>query len=152
MKRKRIRLDVAQYRTPGTVWHITLCTHSRRPVFADPVFAELLSITALERARMMSIRLLAYCVMPDHAHFIVAVDSGDVSRFVGAVKSIVAVNYLKAGNAERLWQRSFHDNGVRKTEKIDELVGYVLNDPVRAGLADDWSEYPWVGGELVDGA
>ena len=82
--------------------------------------------------------------MPDHVHvLLVPRDGGNVIRFVQAVKSRTARAYSMLGNTEKLWQRGFYDRVVRKEEDVHHLAAYILANPIRAGLAEDTSEYPF---------
>ena len=49
-----------------------------------------------------------------------------------------------------MWQERFHDRGIRRSEKMEDVVGYVVANPVDAGLVADWREWPWIGGELLE--
>jgi predicted NAD/FAD-dependent oxidoreductase len=60
------------------------------------------------------------------------------------------VQALKPGYTDRLWQRSFYDHGIRKIENMNELVNYLLQNPVRKHLVAQWSDYVWMGGSHVD--
>jgi hypothetical protein len=33
---------------------------------------------------------------------------------------------------------------------MDEVISYVISNPVEAGLVDEWQEWPWTGGQLVE--
>jgi predicted NAD/FAD-dependent oxidoreductase len=57
---------------------------------------------------------------------------------------------MKTHQGTQLWQPSFYDHGVRSTEKIDDLVIYILNNPVRKGIVDNWEDYTWIGGSLME--
>jgi len=50
--------------------------------------------------------------------------------------------------AERLWQEGYYEHVVRKDEVLPELVGYILRNPVRAGLVADPTEYPYWGSQV----
>jgi hypothetical protein len=41
-----------------------------------------------------------------------------------------------------LWQKSYHDHILRKEEAVADVVRYILENPVRAGLVDSIGEYP----------
>ena len=43
-----------------------------------------------------------------------------------------------------LWQEESFDHVLRSSESLDAKMSYLLQNPVRAGLVRDWSEYPWV--------
>jgi putative transposase len=40
------------------------------------------------------------------------------------------------------WQRDFFEHRLRNDEYFEEKVDYVLQNPVRAGLATDWRDWP----------
>jgi hypothetical protein len=48
------------------------------------------------------------------------------------------------------WQKSFWDHFLRADEQVEAVVSYVLNNPVRAGLATHWREYPFAGSLAID--
>ncbi len=82
--------------------------------------------------------------MPDHVHaLLVPRDGGNVIRFVQAVKSRTARAYAALGGTERLWQRGFYDRIVRREEDVARLAEYILANPIRAGLAEETSTYPF---------
>jgi putative transposase len=85
-------------------------------------------------------RVHAYCVMPDHLHVVCSVmeAGGDLERWVCRAKSGAS---RRAGLP--LWQRSYWDRTARLADDVAVVVGYVLANPVRRGLWQDWSEWPW---------
>ncbi len=52
------------------------------------------------------------------------------------------------GGTGPLWQRSSYDRVIRYNKSIEAAVFYVLNNPVRKGLVEDWQQYPY--SALVD--
>jgi hypothetical protein len=44
----------------------------------------------------------------------------------------------------RVWQTESFDHVLRSSESLDAKIAYILENPVRAGLASDWKEYPWL--------
>lgn len=43
------------------------------------------------------------------------------------------------------WQKDFFDHVMRAGEDWRHHAAYIANNPVRAGLAADWSLYPFTG-------
>ena len=41
------------------------------------------------------------------------------------------------------WQPESYDHVVRGERELVRIVRYVQNDPVLAGLVQDWQEWPW---------
>ena len=51
------------------------------------------------------------------------------------------------------WPTSFWDYFLRGDERLEQVVEYVLNNPVRSGLVERWCDYQFSGSsafELVD--
>jgi REP element-mobilizing transposase RayT len=149
-QRKRIRLDLATYGASGTVWHVSTSTANRIPAFLDPDMAAIV-IESLEfQCAKAKADLLLYCVMPDHVHLVVTIGERDLISILHDFKSYTGHVWKRRTGKTPLWQESFHDHGVRRSEKMDELVKYVVENPQRAGLVNDWTRYPWIGGTLID--
>ena len=68
-------------------------------------------------------------------------------------RSAFAHKRLTGGN---LWQDGYHDRVRRREEATRDVVAYILENPVRAGLCTDYRQYPFSGSsvysmeELID--
>lgn len=146
---ERIRLPLGAYQQPATTWLVTVAAHDRgtRPFLLDGLATSV--VDALRPAhRLHRCRLLAYCLMPDHLHFVTEVEpTGDLVKLISAFKSFTTRLSWHYGGAGSLWQTSFHDRGLRAAEDIEEAVRYVWENPVRWGLAIDDEVYPYRGVE-----
>lgn len=149
--RKRIRLSPAVYRIPSQPFSITLCVAGRRPVFGSPECARL-AVEILETLSAASgVQLRAYCVMPDHIHILLSPNEDiGVVEFVRLFKGRVATALRQQNRTGYLWQRSFHDRAVRKEGNLAEVIQYILYNPVRAGIVEEWHAYPFSGSPHVD--
>ncbi len=52
---------------------------------------------------------------------------------------------LRENVSGTVWQRSFHDHLIRRNEDITGTLRYLLENPVRARLVSEWTQYPWCG-------
>jgi REP element-mobilizing transposase RayT len=82
--------------------------------------------------------------MPDHLHFVVELKTGRLPKLMHSLKSYTAkqVNSVLKRQGS-LWQDQFHEHAIRKAEDLNEIVLYMLNNPVRAGLVEDFHDYPF---------
>ena len=142
---RKPRLDRSVYGCSGYAVHLTLCTDKGRRLFEHhPELADMvrkvLSLTAEEKG----VTLYAYCLMPDHLHFVAAVQPGgqNLIDFVWTLKTKTTWG-AKGHISVPLWQRSMHDRVLRTPEEFRERCRYVVENPVRQGLAEDWRTYPW---------
>ena len=150
-RHKKIRLPLEAYAEPGSTWHVTMCTIDRVPAFRD---LELAADTCAqvqgygERYRTI---LHAWCLMPDHLHMIAQGTDQSLLKMLGAFKSFTTKRSWNYGRSGPLWQESFYDHGIRQVEDFDETVRYLLDNPTRASLVAEASEYPWRGGAVLSG-
>jgi len=134
-RRKKARLHQAVYAQPGTVALLTTCTASRRPIFTD---------TEIGRLHGENWRILGFCVMPDHVHLLAFNINGSLLDLMRLFKGRTAKG-LRGDVPGTLWQRGFHDHLLRRNEDIHQTLLYMFENPVRAGLMAEWTQYAWCG-------
>jgi REP element-mobilizing transposase RayT len=90
-------------------------------------------------------KLLAWVLMPDHAHWLLQLgDAEPLPLVVGRMKarSARAVNRLR-GEKRPVWASAWHDQAVRKNEDLRSVARYIVANPLRAGLVQSVSDYPF---------
>jgi putative transposase len=90
-------------------------------------------------------RLVAWCVMPNHAHAII--ETGELwplDRIIHSWKSYTSheANKLLQRSGE-FWFREYHDRYIRDGEHLRNAIDYIENNPVKAGLARFKEEWRW---------
>ena len=85
--------------------------------------------------------------MPNHLHLLLtpSVSGATVSQFISALKSMSTRLCWKHGITGKVWQGRFYDHILRKNEGIETVVEYILHNPVRKGLVEDWRDYKYCG-------
>lgn len=93
--------------------------------------------------------LTAFCVMPNHAHLIFTPlprtehDYYALARIMQGLKGYTAREANRIlGRKGAFWQHESYDHYARNAAELMRIVGYVLQNPVRAGLATSWEEWP----------
>ncbi len=92
------------------------------------------------------IKLFAWCIMPDHIHFLI--QGSRLIEFVRQFKGKMTPLARAADPSKRLWQRSFFDHALRKEETLLDVACYIWENPVRAKLVDNPSDFLWSGSEV----
>lgn len=151
----------------GRFYFLTTVVADRRPIFHQRVRAEIMidAIRWLSAAHRFIVD--AAVVMPDHVHLVGQLGMGSrleaaptdgldrqsASRLEAAPALAKVMHTLKSYTANRLassgvpapvWQRGYHDHGLRDDEDYCARVRYVLDNPVRAGFLEGVSAYPYV--------
>ena len=122
---------------PGHYYLVTIVTRDRQPYFLDHAKAWPACRTLYSDVVTKHSETLAYVVMPDHLHWLLKLED-DLSDAVRVYKARVS---LMAG--ERLWQRGFHDHGIRREEELRQVARYLVANPLRAGLVENIQDYPY---------
>lgn len=95
-------------------------------------------------AEMGFYELRAFVVMPNHVHILFH-PHREVSRVLQWIKGSTAreANQVLARTGKPFWQRESYDHWVRNEQQFKRIVCYIENNPVKAGLAINASQYPW---------
>jgi putative transposase len=88
--------------------------------------------------------LHAYVVMPNHVHMLMT-PRIPVPQLTKALKGFTAkrANEMLGRTGNPFWQEESYDHLVRNAREGERIRFYIEQDPVRAGLVRDSSEYPW---------
>ena len=145
-KRRSQRLSNFDYHQPY-VYHLIWGTHNRRPVLAAESLATRFVELLIDSANAHQIMIYAYCFMPDHVHLLLSPTEKerDLITFTQRYKSRSTRIYWEEDGTGKLWQRSFYDHVLRNDEDVQKIVRYILENPVRKGLIEDYRLYPFSG-------
>jgi REP element-mobilizing transposase RayT len=94
--------------------------------------------------------LLAFCVMSNHVHVVFTPLLREDGTYYSLAQIMHTVKGYTAGRANRLlgrsgafWQHESYDHVVRDAAELDRIIAYVVNNPVKAGLVSQGSDWPW---------
>jgi len=124
--------------------HVTISAFRGKP-FQNAALAAMVCQDVELYACKLRFRLYGYCVMPDHLHVLLSpADSGvPLARWLREFKSHTTREYQKFGQGSELWQRSAHDHVCREGETAENVLAYIVDNPVRAGLVGCWRDWTW---------
>jgi len=89
--------------------------------------------------------LFGAVVMPDLLPLADSEGMFSISEIMQGIKSTSAHRINKLlGRKGIVWQQESFDHVLRVEEGIAEKVNYIINNPVRAGLAERSEQYPWL--------
>ncbi|MFQ5491823.1 MAG: transposase [Phycisphaerae bacterium] len=124
--------------------HLTLCA-AQGVSFGATALAEIICENVEYYCTKLGFELYGYCLMPDHLHVLLSpAGSGrSMMEWLQAFKSFTGHEYARLGHSPPLWQRSAHDHVCRKSEAAEDVLRYLAENPVRAGLVECWTDWPW---------
>ena len=92
----------------------------------------------------------ALCIMPNHVHAVLTplcVEDGQCHSLGEITQSVKGSSAYEAnrvlGRRGPFWQHESYDHVVRDAGELARVVRYVLLNPVKARLVDDWRDWPW---------
>jgi putative transposase len=148
-KRKTIDL-------PGDHHFVTFSTYQRRR-FLAPDRTRTIVIATLESClKEHHAACHGFVIMPDHVHAILTVNpDSNISTFLLAWKKTASYRVKKFYAQELkhyhdlcpedcpVWQSRFYDFNLGSTDKFDEKLEYMHNNPVVAGLIETAVNWKW---------
>ena len=96
-------------------------------------------------AQRVSMRLLAYVLMPNHWHFVLWPETdAAVSAYVKWLAGTHACHFNRRyGYSGAVYQSRFRSVAIYDSIQLLRVLRYVEANPVRAGLAARAEEWPW---------
>src|SRR5687767_16024975 len=92
--------------------------------------------------------LHAFCIMSNHVHAVIEPSKSDwqsdllpVSKIMQSLKRHTARQAnIVLDRKGAFWQDESYDHVIRDNEEYIRIINYVLENPVKAGLASKWDE------------
>lgn len=146
---------------PGEYYHIYNRGSGRHPIFREATNYQLVLKRLKESTDELSVAVIAYCLMPNHYHFLLRQDG---LHAAGLVPQRVFNSYTKAFNKRynrtgTLFEGRFKAIHIDREGYLLHLCRYIHANPVKDGMVtrlEDWpysNYHEWVGtrhGSLVD--
>lgn len=150
-QRKKTRLEGFDYSSCGA-YFVTICVQNReerlRKVGANcvrpheiPPLSDIGVIAEAEIQRLGSVyeavTVDAYCIMPDHIHMLIRIDSDADGRTQFAPTLSRIIKQFKGSLTKQIgtsiWQRSFYDKVIRDEQGYLEAWRYIDENPLKIG-------------------
>ena len=131
----------------GLVYHVLNRANARLTIFDSDDDYDAFERVLEEATDRLSMRVLSYCVMPNHWHLLLwpRLD-GDLSRFVGWITLTHTqrwhANRDSAGSGH-VYQGRFKSFVVQSDEHLLTVCRYVERNPLRANLVKRAENWPW---------
>lgn len=129
---------------PGLPHHVTQRGNRAQRVFHEEGDWRYYLGLVSEAAKASATAIWAYCLMPNHVHFVAVPSTEDGLRRTFAMphKRYTAMINRRNGWTGHLWQGRFNSS-VMDEEHLMAAVRYVSLNPVRAGLVTRAEDWPW---------
>jgi putative transposase len=139
--------DYIRNQVYGGIYFFTLVTHKRQPIFSDEVAANILMRAINQTQKREPFDLLAYCVLFDHVHLLIALTADDNS-FSQKIRNIKRLTTKEIRSVLRkpelvIWQDRFWEHTIRDEEDLLHHFDYIHYNPAKHGYVEDFGDWAW---------
>lgn len=136
---------VARVVPGGVIFHVLNRANARSRIFERDQDYEALERVIAETARRIPVRVLSYCIMPNHWHMVLwPTRDGELGKFVQRLTTTHVRRwhlYRRSVGSGHLYQGTYKSFPIQDDEHFLTVCRYVEQNPLRAGLvtrAEDW--------------
>jgi REP element-mobilizing transposase RayT len=144
---KHFRRNLPHFQTAGASYFLTWRC---RPGITLSPGGRTITLNAIRHRHGLKWDVIAAVVMPDHVH-VLATPLGkgdgayDLAEILHSVKSFSAHQISKPNRRTGpVWLDKTYDRIVRNEAELEEWYDYIRNNPIRAGLVQTTTDYPWL--------
>lgn len=133
-------------RSQSGVHHVIVRGVNKCRIFEDTQDYNIFLKRLMYYLTLENVELYAYCLMNNHAHFLLKedIEKMNLSNFSTKLLSSYAYYFNKKhGRVGHLFQGRFKSIPVEDNEYFMEVMVYIHNNPVKAGLVNYNYEYIW---------
>lgn len=147
----RAKKEYFQYRKKYIQAYAEILDNCKSPAInlSDPEIVEIL-VSTLQFWHGRKINNFAFTVMPNHVHWVFELyprnQDGNplyLQDLMQSVKRFSSNRINKVlGRTGPLWQKESFDTTIRNYRHLQCAIRYTLNNPVKAGLVGNWTDWP----------
>ena len=146
---KITRITLPHWQKPGKVYFITWKCKKGEVLLAEE---RTITLEALHYWDNRKWTLYAAVIMPDHVHALAQplpcsqnVGIYDLAEIIHSIKSF-SVHQInqRRGRRGSFWQDERYDRIVRDEAEFLEELQYIMNNPLKKELVQNWEDYPWL--------
>lgn len=128
------------YRRFGT-YAVTAVVENRSQFFRNPAYCELLVSQIIFSKNFYKFKLIAFCILYDHFHFIVhptGNEINEISKIVFSIKRNFSRTVNKKFNQGFKWQAHRHTRIIGTRKEFENQVRYIAYNFQKHCLPEDW--------------
>ena len=126
------------------VYHIMLRGNEKKDIFLDDKDKSRIIDTIILKRKDGNFELFAFCVMNNHLHLLIKEGKDNIARIIKRIATSYAYYYNKKNKrVGHVFQDRYKSEAIRDDRQLLEVIRYIHNNPVKAGIVKKSSEYRW---------
>lgn len=130
-----------------TVYHVINRANGRAQIFDTPQEYAHFESLLLEGVELIGMRLLAYCIMPNHWHLVLYPrKDGDMSEFMRWITTTHVRQrrtQTQTVGTGHLYQGAYKSFPIEEDKHLVDVIRYVEQNPLRAKLVTKAQDWQW---------
>ena len=128
----------------GAYYSISIATLNRKQILTTPEIADIIFNCFDWFETDKRLKWMCIMIMPDHIHVVFQLGNKQtLSTLIQTFKRFTANQINKRlQRTGSIWQKAFHDHGIRRDESLNTIIRYCYENPVRKGLVSKPEDYP----------
>ncbi|MBI4432265.1 MAG: transposase [Candidatus Omnitrophica bacterium] len=129
---------------PNAFYHIMNRGASRQPIYLIDDDYEMFLEAVKESAKFFNVRVICYCLMPNHYHLLIQTPKANLSRAMRHLNGVYTQRFNRLHKKDGpLFRGRYKAILVQEDEYLTHLIRYIHLNPVQANLTQDLLKYPW---------
>lgn len=129
---------------PNAFYHVMNRGLSRREIFLVEDDYEIFLETLKETSKLFGIRIVCYCLMPNHYHLLVQTPKANLSRAMRHLNGVYTQRHNRLHKKDGpLFRGRYKAILIQEDEYLTHLIRYIHLNPVQANLTQDPAKFPW---------
>jgi REP element-mobilizing transposase RayT len=100
----------------------------------------------LTHLALLDVVVLSFCIMPNHVHVVLQLPEHSKFSFQKMMQQLKGRTAFRANQllqrSGSFWQHESYDHLVRDTAELQRINSYIVLNPVKAGLVENWEDWP----------
>ena len=129
---------------PNAFYHVMNRGASRQPVYLVDDDYEIFLEVVKECCRFFGIRIISYCLMPNHYHLLIQTPKANLSRAMRHLNGVYTQRFNRYHKKDGpLFRGRYKAVLVQEDEYLTHLIRYIHLNPIQANLSEDLLKYKW---------
>lgn len=129
---------------PNAFYHVMNRGLNRQAIYLIDDDYEMFLEAVMESSRFFDIRIISYCLMPNHYHLLLQTPKANLSRAMRHLNGVYTQRFNRCHKKDGpLFRGRYKAILIQEDEYLTHLIRYIHLNPIQANLTKDLSKYPW---------
>ena len=125
--------------------HVIVQGINKEYIFKNSQYINTYKNIILKKLEKSDITILSYCIMNNHAHFLIySANIENLSKFMQRINTSYSKYYNKENNrVGYVFRDRYYTQEILDKNQLYNCMRYIHNNPVKAGIVKNFSEYKY---------